>query len=78
MTAVAAGRPEEAQYVARRVVGDMAMILQGYLLLRHGHPAVADAFLVSRLGADRGDVLGTLPTGVDTSAILDRVTPKVG
>ncbi|MFN7242470.1 MAG: acyl-CoA dehydrogenase family protein [Dietzia cercidiphylli] len=78
LTAVAAGRPEEAQYVARRVVGDMAMILQGYLLLRHGHPAVADAFLVSRLGADRGDVLGTLPTGVDTSAILDRVTPKVG
>ncbi|MGF0226154.1 acyl-CoA dehydrogenase family protein [Dietzia natronolimnaea] len=78
LTAVAAGRPEEAQYVARRVVGDMATILQGYLLLRHGHPAVADAFLVSRLGADRGDVLGTLPTGVDTSAILDRVTPKVG
>ncbi|MBB1029674.1 DNA alkylation response protein [Dietzia sp. SLG310A2-38A2] len=78
LTAIAAGRPEEAQFVARRVVGDMAVILQGYLLLRHGHPAVADAFLVSRLGADHGDVLGTLPAGVDTSAILDRVTPKVG
>ncbi|MET3859593.1 putative acyl-CoA dehydrogenase [Dietzia sp. 2505] len=78
LAAVAAGRPEEAQYVARRVVGDMAVILQGYLLLRHGHPAVADAFLVSRLGGDRGDVLGTLPAGVDTSAILDRVTPRVG
>ncbi|PAY21969.1 DNA alkylation response protein [Dietzia natronolimnaea] len=78
LTAIATGHPDEAQYVARRVIGDMAVILQGHLLLQHGDPAVADAFCASRLGADRGDVLGTLPAGVDTSAILDRVTPKVG
>ncbi|AVZ38249.1 MULTISPECIES: acyl-CoA dehydrogenase family protein [unclassified Dietzia] len=78
LTTIATGQPDEAQYVARRVIGDMAVILQGHLLVRHGHPAVADAFCASRLGADHGDVLGTLPTGVDTSAILDRVTPKVG
>ena len=67
---------ESMQYRARRVVGDMAKALQGSLLLRHGHPAVADAFAASRLGRDRGDVLGTLPTGLDLAPIIERCTPK--
>ncbi|MBY6680746.1 acyl-CoA dehydrogenase family protein [Rhodococcus sp. BP-316] len=62
---------------ARRVVGEMALVLQGSLLVRHGHPAVADAFTTSRLGGDWGSVYGTLPTGVDTAAIIERSTPKV-
>ncbi|KQU39590.1 MULTISPECIES: acyl-CoA dehydrogenase family protein [unclassified Rhodococcus (in: high G+C Gram-positive bacteria)] len=62
---------------ARRVVGEMALALQGSLLVRHGHPAVADAFTTSRLGGDWGSVYGTLPTGVDTAAIIERSTPKV-
>ncbi|OZC41654.1 DNA alkylation response protein [Rhodococcus sp. WWJCD1] len=66
------------QYRARRVVGKMAQVLQGSLLVRHGHPAVADAFTVSRLGVDHGDVFGTLPHGVDTAAIIERATPKIG
>ncbi|MGV8873856.1 MAG: acyl-CoA dehydrogenase family protein [Rhodococcus sp. (in: high G+C Gram-positive bacteria)] len=66
------------QYRARRVVGKMAQVLQGSLLVRHGHPAVADAFTVSRLGNDHGDVFGTLPHGVDTAAIIERATPKLG
>ncbi|MFN3543198.1 MAG: acyl-CoA dehydrogenase family protein, partial [Rhodococcus sp. (in: high G+C Gram-positive bacteria)] len=65
------------QYRARRVMGAMAQVMQGSLLVRHGHPAVADAFTVSRLGNDRGDVFGTLPNGVDTAAIIERATPKV-
>ena len=64
------------QYRARRVVGLMAQLLQASLLVRNGHPAVADAFVVSRLGNDRGDVFGTLPTGVDTASIIERVIPK--
>jgi putative acyl-CoA dehydrogenase len=56
----------------------MALALQGSLLVRHGHPAVADAFCVSRLSGDWGTVFGTLPTGIDTAAIIDRATPKVG
>jgi putative acyl-CoA dehydrogenase len=68
--------PESMQYRARRVVGDMATALQGSLLLRHGHPAVADAFAASRLGRDRGDVFGTLPTGLDLAPIIERCTPK--
>jgi putative acyl-CoA dehydrogenase len=65
------------QHRARRVVGDMAQVLQGSLLVRYGHPAVADAFTVSRLGHDRGDVFGTLPNSVDTATIIDRATPKM-
>lgn len=66
------------QFGARRLVGDMAAALQGSLLVRYGHPAVADAYTRTRLAGDRGDVFGTLPQGVDTAAILDRATPKVG
>lgn len=69
---------DSLQHRARRVVGDMALALQGSLLVRHGHPAVADAFTASRLAGDWGSVFGTLPTGVDAAAIIDRATPKVG
>lgn len=68
---------ETMQYRARRVVGQMAQVLQGSLMTRYGHPAVADAFLRTRLAGDRGDVFGTLPLGVDTAAILERATPKI-
>ncbi len=57
---------------ARRIVEQMAMLLQGSLLLRHGNAAVADAFVASRLAGDWGVAYGTLPAGVDTAAILDR------
>ena len=50
----------------------MALLLQGSLLLRHGDPAVADAFVASRLAGDWGVAYGTLPTGVDIRAVLDR------
>jgi putative acyl-CoA dehydrogenase len=69
---------ETMQHRARRIVGDMALVLQGSLLVRLGHPAVADAFVVTRLGGDRGDVFGTLPNGLDTGAIIARMTPKAG
>ena len=61
---------------ARRIVGDLAIALQGSLLLRFGHPAVADAFAASRLGGDHGNVFGTLPAGLDLAPILERATPK--
>ncbi|KAF0845752.1 acyl-CoA dehydrogenase family protein [Nocardia caishijiensis] len=68
---------ETMQYRARRVVGQMAQVLQGALLVRYGHPAVADGYLRTRLAGDRGDVFGTLPLGIDTAAILERSTPKL-
>lgn len=66
------------EHRARTVVGEMALALQGALLVRHGHPAVADAFCASRLSGEWGTVFGTLPTGLDLTSIIDRATPKVG
>ncbi|MGQ0575050.1 MAG: acyl-CoA dehydrogenase family protein [Pseudonocardia sp.] len=60
------------QFEARRVVESMALVFQGALLVRHGHPAVADAFCASRLDRDWGVAFGTLPSGVDTAGILAR------
>jgi putative acyl-CoA dehydrogenase len=66
------------EHRARSVVGEMALALQGALLVRYGHPAVADAFCASRLSGEWGTVFGTLPTGLDLASIIDRATPKVG
>ncbi len=62
----------ELPFRARRIVERMALILQGSLLLRHGDPAVSDAFNASRLSGDWGGAYGTLPTGLDTGTILAR------
>ncbi|QXV56998.1 acyl-CoA dehydrogenase family protein [Amycolatopsis sp. TNS106] len=62
----------DIEYRARRLVESMALVLQGSLLVRHGTPAVADAFCASRLGGDWGVAFGTLPSGVDTRAIIAR------
>jgi putative acyl-CoA dehydrogenase len=67
--------PEQAEARARRLAEDMAVVLQGSLLVRYGHPAVADAFAASRLGGDWGRAFGTLPAGVDTGTIIKRAAP---
>ncbi|MCB8905595.1 MULTISPECIES: acyl-CoA dehydrogenase family protein [unclassified Streptomyces] len=67
--------PDAAAYGARRLVERLALVLQGSLLVRHGNPAVADAFCASRLDGDRGLAFGTLPAGVDTAAIIARSGP---
>jgi putative acyl-CoA dehydrogenase len=62
--------PGEA--TARRLAEDMATTLQAALLVRHGHPAVADAFVATRLAGERGRAYGTLPAGTRTGEILTR------
>ncbi|MBF6178515.1 acyl-CoA dehydrogenase family protein [Nocardia otitidiscaviarum] len=62
----------EIEYRARRVVESMALVLQGAQLVRHGNAAVAAAFCATRFGGDWGVAFGTLPTGIDTEAILQR------
>lgn len=64
------------QYRARKVAEDICLALQGSLLVRHGHPAVAEAFLASRLGGQWGGAFGTLPTGLDLAPILERALVK--
>ncbi len=57
---------------ARRLAEQLALVLQGSLLVRHAPPAVADAFCASRLGRDWGGAFGTLPPGLDLAPVLDR------
>jgi putative acyl-CoA dehydrogenase len=71
---VAATRPEDPEFEARRVVSDLAVALQASLLVRNAPAAVADAFCAARL-ADVGRSYGTLPPGVDTEAIIGRALP---
>ena len=63
---------------ARRLVERMALALQGALLVRNGDPAVADAFCAARLGGDHGLAFGTLPSGIDSTRIIERARPPVG
>jgi putative acyl-CoA dehydrogenase len=69
--------PATLEVRARRIVESMALALQGSLLVRHGAPAVADAFCASRLGGDGGLEYGTLPAGTDFESILERGRPQV-
>jgi putative acyl-CoA dehydrogenase len=50
--------------------------LQGSLMVRHGHPAVAEAFLATRMGGKWGNAYGTMPAGLDLAPILERAMVK--
>jgi putative acyl-CoA dehydrogenase len=65
-----------AEEGARRLVDRMAVLLQGSLLVRHGDPAVAEAFCASRLGGDWGHSFGTLPRGLQLASIVQRHRPS--
>jgi putative acyl-CoA dehydrogenase len=64
--------------VARRVIEMMAFALQASLLVRYSTPAMADAFCATRLDGDWGCAFGTMPTGLDTQAIVDRARIATG
>jgi putative acyl-CoA dehydrogenase len=66
---------EDPQFEARRIVESLAVALQASLLVRFSTPAVADAFCAARCGGEGGRVYGTLPSGVDAKAIIDRALP---
>jgi putative acyl-CoA dehydrogenase len=68
--AVRADPGNESQ--ARRYVEDLALALQGSLLVRHAPKSVADAFCASRLAGDWGRCMGTLPASTDFAAIITR------
>jgi putative acyl-CoA dehydrogenase len=69
---VGSSEPDAASRSARRLVADLALSLQASLLLRHAPDAVAETFVASRLGADRGHLYGELPAGADLATILGR------
>jgi len=65
----------ESQFEARRLAEELAVALQGSLLVRHAPVAVADAFCAARCDGGGGRAYGTLPAGVDAAAIIDRALP---
>ena len=64
---------EDAQWLARRAVEDLALAFQASLLVRFAPPAVADAFCAGRLGdGARAARTARCPAGVDGAAIVAR------
>ena len=61
----------DPEFEARRLVADLAVALQGSLLVRNAPAPVADAFCAGRLQGTIG-TFGTLPSGVDAGALVDR------
>jgi putative acyl-CoA dehydrogenase len=74
-TAQRAFATDDPQFQARRIVEDLALALEGSLVVRHTPPAVADAFCAARLNGESGHAYGTLPLGVDAQAIVERALP---
>ncbi len=75
--AIARLRKEAAapsEVMARRLSEAMAVTLQAALLVRFSVPAVADAFVASRLAGDGGRAYGTLPPGAGAGEIISRAT----
>jgi putative acyl-CoA dehydrogenase len=68
---------DHIQYRARALTEQMALALQGSLMIRHAPHAVADAWCARRLDGVGGLAFGTLPTGTDTTAILERAWPAL-
>jgi putative acyl-CoA dehydrogenase len=67
--------PVDIELRARRVVEAMALALQGSLVVRYSPKPVAEAFCASRLAGDAGHAFGTLPSGIDFGAIVERHRP---
>jgi len=74
LRSVLAASPDHAAFGARVLVARAALALQAALLVRHAPVAVADAFCASRLTPEpgAGATLGTLPSGVEAAAIVER------
>ena len=64
-------RSANAEAQARRLAEKLALALQAKLMIQHGSPAIAEAFLASRLRNDHGYTFGTLPTAVDLQAVAE-------
>jgi len=62
---------------ARLLVERMATCWTATLLVRHGEPAVADAYIRSRLGGNWGAEFGTLTPDPALAAIAGRAVPAV-
>jgi putative acyl-CoA dehydrogenase len=65
-------------FTARELTERLALALQASLVVRYSAPAVADAFIASRLAGQHGQAFGTLPARVDVDGIMQGVTEPMG
>lgn len=68
-------KSDSLPYAARKFVEAMALGLQSSILLKNGLPLLAEAFIASRVQKP-GVQYGTLPTGIDCKAIIERALPQ--
>jgi putative acyl-CoA dehydrogenase len=67
--------PTGGAAMARRLATQMALLLQGSLLVRFAPTAVADLFCATRFGRMEGS-FGALPSGLAVAAVQIRATPE--
>lgn len=69
------GDPTDVESRARYVTQKIALAVQAAMLLAHGPDTSAQAFLSSRLSVAAPAAFGTLPRGVDSGAMIERIFP---
>src|SRR5580704_15678871 len=67
--------PDEMENRARQIVELLAVALEAAVLLRACIPAVTEAFLATRVARGGGQIYGTLPSGTNCRAIIERARP---
>ena len=70
-----AAAAEDAEGEARAAVDRLALLAAGTILRAHAPPAVADAFIATRLQGPVHHTYGQGLEGADTRAIVDRAWP---
>ncbi|RJF98927.1 isovaleryl-CoA dehydrogenase [Noviherbaspirillum saxi] len=68
--------PEQREMLARRFAQRLVLAAQGCLMLGSAPPAIADAFITSRIDAQSGRVYGTLSSAAMQQEILERAWPE--
>jgi putative acyl-CoA dehydrogenase len=59
------------KYAARDLTEKLALALQASLMVRYSSPAMAEAFITSRLAGQHGHAFGTLQAGLSVDAVLE-------
>ena len=61
-------------FSARELTEKLAVALQASLVIQHSSPAIADAYIASRIAGQHGSAFGTLPASADVNSIMAAAT----
>jgi putative acyl-CoA dehydrogenase len=64
-------------YQGRRLVEQLALLLQGATLIKQGSQPIADTFCQARLATDRSLALGTLSSKLASPTLISRAQPRL-